>query len=220
MKKIIFALLLILSTQAKADISATFARIECNKELEFLDIHYQNIRGDKIATHFINLKDTSLFYKLSERTNTEIQLQNPASLSELRDSSPISRLRSSSYKYTCKLNNNHEYLITLALNPHNTCQQEVGYTVSIIQNIYTQKNNNQILQYSKEIIKDIAIGCAEKYKRITITPTSEVDADISLKNYETKAYFPNFETNKTITNDIINQKEAEMNTPTTNTEDY
>jgi hypothetical protein len=218
MKKIIFALLLMLSTHAKADISATFARIECNKELEFLDIHYQNIRGDKIATHFINLKDTSLFYKTSEKTNTEIQLQNPASLSELRDSSPISRLRSSSYKYTCILNNNQEYLITLSLNPRNTCQQEAGYTVSIIQKIYKQRNNNQTLQSSKEIVKDIAIGCAEKYKRITITATSEVDAAISLKNYETKAYFPNFETNKTITDEIINQKEEEMNTPAT--EDY
>lgn len=192
---------------AKADTSATFVRIECNKELEFLDIYYQDIYGGKIVSYFQDMKEVSFFYKTSEKTNTEIQFQNPSALIELRDSVPISKLNSSDYKYTCKLNKNQEYAITLSLNPYNTCQQNVGYNVSIVQNLYTPQT-----VLSKEIIKDTAIGCAEKYKRITITSTSEYDADITLKNYDTKGYFPNFETNTTINNEKIEQKYKEMTT--------
>ena len=55
----------------------------------------------------------SFFYKTSEKTSTEIQFQNPSALIELRDSVPISKLYSSDYKYTCKLNTNQEYEIFL-----------------------------------------------------------------------------------------------------------
>ena len=214
MKIFILALLLMLPIYAKADASATFVRIECNKELEFLDIYYQDIYGDKIVSYFQDMKEVSFFYKTSEKTSTEIQFQNPSALIELRDSVPISKLNSSDYKYTCKLNTNQEYEITLSLNPYNTCQQNVGYNVSIVQNLYTPQT-----MLSKEILKDIAIGCAEKYKRITITSLSEYDADITLKNYNTKGYFPNFETNKTINNKLLEQKYIEMTTFTEASED-
>lgn len=163
---VIFSVLLIISN-ARADMHGEFVRVECNKTLGFFEIKEETIYGEQ-ADKFFNEKDSYIKYSSdNDKFKTEVYWVN--SFANTEEDGP--------FTYRCQISDTLAYDIEIETMRRGDCIYNANSLVNITE-ISRNPKSGQVEE--QKLVKNLLIGCEGKVNKILWSQHSVSEKEYSV----------------------------------------